>query len=399
MSLKSFEHFELAGLKLFLKSSGQYPFSLKRRFYNKLISFCSFIHIKSSKESFDVILILGSPLLEIRYRQIIEELKKINLTCKIVSFSRRDIIKLAMVGSITSVERVSSDFAIEKGFALYLKHKYSPKIIFQADDCNYVSAFLKRFSGAQLVNIAHCVSCISNHFNIFDFHYYFIFGNSSETNLKKINPSYGQTQLVKMGSLFLKKEAYEDIIHPKVNQLFSKHIIFSSQWLSADIVEDISWSREMINLLGQRNPHWKITIKCHPLEKCQNWVKEGPNIFIEMGDTNFHKLLSDIDFHITHHSAFALESSVCNVPTICIQRKSFKEECLKFRNYFQITDNICELEKLIMETNSYSHDLNGFVNLHLSHLGSEMEIFISTVNQIIDGEAVNSSSLTGTYAD
>jgi hypothetical protein len=317
-----------------------------------------------------------------------------------VFFSDRDIIKLSLRGTLYATEKLNPDFAIEKGFAAYLKHKYAPKIIFQSNDCNYVSTFLKQFSGATLINIAHCVSCTSANFDVFDYHYYFIFGDSSIDNLKKNTHSYGSSQLVRMGSLFLKKAAN---ITPKSQLLphgFAKHIVFSSQWTSQGITEYIQWSRGVINSLAERNPNWKITIKCHPLETDKSWVKTLPNLFIEIGDTDFLVLLRDAAFHITHHSAFTLESSVCNVPTICVQRESFKEDCLNLKNYFPITSEITNLEQIIKEESEIFFNTTGFAKFHLANIGFEIEVFRETVVKIMQGDPLDSLHfLVGTHIE
>jgi hypothetical protein len=375
-------------LKKFLAGRNQYPFSWKRRLLNIIVSFYSYLHFKPSQEPYDVLFILSSPDLEFRYLHIVEVLKDMNLKCKTVFFSDRDIVKLSLWGVVYSNEKISTDFAIEKGFASYLKEKYTPKIIFQANDSNYISTFLKRFSGAKLINIAHCVSCTSANFDVFDYHYYFIFGNSSICNLKKNNHAYGSSQLVRIGSLFLKKTAK---INPKsqlINDGFEKHIVFSSQWSSQGITEYIQWSRGVINSLAERNPNWKITIKCHPLETDKSWVKTLPNLFIEIGDTDFRELLREVAFHVTHHSAFALESSVCNVPTICVQKDNFNEDCLKLRDYFPIINNVTNLEQVINEGNNTLFNTVGFAKSHLDNIGSEIEVFRETVIKILSGDSL-----------
>ena len=399
MISKSRDRSDFTGLIKFLIRRKQYPFSGKRQLLNRGISIYSFFHIKAHKEPCDALFILPSPELGFRYNHIVDALSKIGLQCKMVFFSDRDIIKLSLKGALYATEQLSQDFAIEKGFALYIKYKYAPKIIFQATDASYISTFLKFFSGASLINIAHCVSCMSGHFDVFNYHYYFIFGNSSIINLEKISHSYGNTELVKTGSLFLKPPYSKTISDTTTPNGFERHILFSSQWLSLGICEDIQWSREIINSLAERNPTWKFTIKFHPLEYDRDWINPLPNVFIVTSDNDYRELLSDVSFHITHHSAFALEASVCNVPTICLQRKSFKEDCLSLKKYFPVVDEIPALEKIIQGQEPVLWDIAGFIMLHLSNVGSEMETFTATVNQILKGEAIASYSLIGTYAD
>lgn len=386
------------GVVEFLIHRKQYPFSKKRHFLNSVISFASFLYLKQKCKPCDALFILPSPDLMTRYVHITQALNKSGLKCEIVFFSTREIIKLSFIGAVFSSHKITKVFALEKGFALYLKERYNPKLIFQANDCDYLSPFLKKFSGAKLINIAHCVSCTSGRFDMFDFHYYFVFGESSIKNLERIHGSYGSCQLVKMGSLFLSLN--NEHLSQDVPDKFIRHIVFSSQWLTPGLEQDIEWSRGIVNLLAERNPDWKITIKPHPLELDANWVVQLPNVIVDTNDNGYKTLLHYASFHITHHSAFALESSVCNVPTICIQRKTFKEECLSFKDHFPIVDNVVDLEQLIHNRDSYRYDIEGFNRRHLNNIGFEMRVFCETVQTILKNEPLaESHTLTGTYID
>lgn len=386
------------GVVEFLIHRKQYPFSKKRQFLNSIISFSSFLYFKNKRKQCDALFILPSPDLMARYSHIIQALSKSSLKCEIVFFSTREIIKLSFKGVFFSPQKIAKAFAVEKGFALYLKERYSPKLIFQANDCDYLSPFLKFFSGAKLINIAHCVSCASGRFDMFDFHYYFVFGESSITNLKRIYGSYGSCQLVRLGSLFLSLD--DEQPRPEIADKFIRYIVFSSQWLTPGLEQDIEWSRSIVNSLAERNPDWKITIKQHPLDADANWVIQLPNVFVDTNDNGYKTLLHNASFHITHHSAFTLESSVCNVPTICIQRKKFKEECLSFKDHFPIVDNVVDLEQLIHNRDSYRYDIEGFNKRHLSNIGFEMRAFCETVQTILKNEPIaESHTLTGTYID
>lgn len=387
-------------LETFLAIKGQYPFSLKRKLVNQVISLCSIFYHTPVEECYDVLLLLPAPELEDRYSHISKELSEHGVKCKTVFFSDRDIIKVSFLGALFTSLKLNAYFTIEKGYALFLKHKYTPKIILQFNDCSYLSVFLKRFSGAFLINIAHCVSCTTKNFDIFDFHYYLIFGNSSIDNLRQIQHAYGSCQLVKVGSCFLVEKNNTSVNEEAFVSCFVKHIVFSSQWLSEPIAEDIQWSRYIINQLAERNKNWKITIKCHPMETERGWICNRPNVFVELGNKDFRELLKDASFHITHHSAFALESSVCSVPTICIQRASFTEKCLSFQKYFPVVDNVVALEEVIHNKGKFSFDIEGFKKYHLSNIGCEAEAFTQVVIKTLQNEPIEGTlSLMGAYLD
>lgn len=386
------------GVVKFLIHRKQYPFSKKRQYLNDVISFISLLYLKKKCNSCDALFIMPSPDLMTRYSYVAQALSKSGLKCEIVFFSTREIIKSSCIGAVYSSQRITKEFAVEKGFALYLKERYGPKLIFQANDCDYLSPFIKKFSGAKLINIAHCVSCTSGRFDMFDFHYYFVFGESSVINLGRIHGSYGSCQLVKVGSLLLSLN--NERVSQDVPDKFTLNIVFSSQWLTPGLEQDIEWSRSIVNSLAERNPDWKITIRPHPLDQDANWAVQLPNVFVDTNNNEYKTLLQNTSFHITHHSAFALESSICNVPTICIQRKTFKEECLNLKDHFPIVDNIVDLEQLIHNRDSYRYDIEGFNRRHLNNIGFEMRAFCETVQTILKNEPLaESHTLTGTYID
>jgi hypothetical protein len=340
-------------------------------------------------------MILAGPDLEFRDRHIMEALLGMNLTCKMIYFSNKDVIKLSIRGALYSNERCDKVFAVEKGFAWYLKEKYTPKIIFQGDDRNYISAIIKKISGATLINIAHCVSCPTANFNVFDYHYYLLFGKSSVENLKKIPVSYGKTKIVMMGSLYLHDKNENKMVVRSNDPIF----FFSSQWLAPSIKEDINWVRQTINKLIKRNPNWKFIIKLHPVEVEPDWVFSSPNVRILERDVSYRDALQNVNFHLTHHSAFTLESSVCNIPTICIQRKSFKETCLLLKDFFPVIENLNELESILKQPNLLKWKTVEFVDKHLVNIGKEMEYFISIITSILSDSEVSSDELAGTYYD
>lgn len=380
----------------FLKIKRQYPFSRKRNFVNKLISLISYITISDKKEKYDVLFLLDSPKTNDRYNVIIETITKEGFSCLSIYFTSRQIDKFALKGALLSKDVISSDFATQKGFAMYLKNRFSPSIILQVDDCSFISKFIKEYSGAFLVNIAHCVSCNSENFDFFDYHYYFLFGKSSVENLKNIKNSYGKTKLVQIGSLFLQDSKLNNF-----NQDTSKNfILFSSQWLSPSVADDIIWSRSIINQLAERNPSLNIRVKPHPLESDLNWVNPLPNITIMDNKSNYHEFLKNVSYHITHHSAFALEASVCDVPTVCIQRKNFIETCLGFNKYFPIVDNIYELENVLKGDSMKNENVKAFREQHLVNIGNEINYFKSIICDIItNSEITVSQDLAGTFYD
>lgn len=387
---------EFPALINFLKIKGQYPFSWKRNLINKFISLLSYIPGKGKKEYYDVLFILDTPNTSSRYNTIIEAILKDGFSCLPVFFSKRQIDILAFKGALLSKEVLTTDFATQKGFALFLKNRYSPSIIIHVDDCSFISTFIKKYSGAQLINIAHCVSCPTVNFDILDYHYYFLFGASSIINLKKNRNSYGRTKAIQIGSLFLDegKRKYTD--ENKKETFF----LFSSQWLSPTIADDIKWARSIINELAERNPGWKIIVKLHPLETELDWVSTLPNISIGDKNISFREMLTNVSWHLTHHSAFAIEASVCDVPTVCIQRKEFIETCLGFREVFPVVDNVYELEKILKGGLVIKENIKAFRDRHLVNIGNELNYFISVIHDIMSNSEIPiSEDLIGTFYD
>lgn len=380
----------------FLKIKEKYPFSLKRIWINKLISLLSYIPLRSKMECYDILFILDSPYTAVRYNAIIKRLRSDGFSCLPIYFSARQIDKLAFKGALFSSKVITPDFATQKGFALFLKNRYSPSIILQLDDCSFISTFIKEYSGAKLINIAHCVSCPTDNFNIFDYHFYFLFGASSIENLRKINNSYGRTKVIQTGSLLFNKDECKNSYQNSNEAIY----LFSSQWLSPTVVDDIKWVRNLINKLAERNPEWKIIIKLHPLEKELDWVNPLPNISICDNNRPLGEILKNVSCHLTHHSAFALEASIYDVPTICIQRKEFIETCLGFREFFPVVDNIYELEELLKDGLVRKENIKAFRDRHLVNIGNELNYFISVIHDIMSNTEIPiSEDLTGTFYD
>jgi hypothetical protein len=387
---------QFSKLVKFLEGKKQYPFSEKRKLFNKFLSFLSYFPVNVKNDDCDVLFILDSPNAVARYNSIIESIRENGFSCFPIFFSSSQINKLALKGALLSKEVITEDFATQKGFALYLRFRYSPKIILQVDDCSFVSTFIKKFSNAKLINIAHCVSCPTEYFDIFDYHFYFVFGPSSIVNLKKNNNSYGFTKLIQTGSLLLHEGKF-NYSHQNKKDGF---ILFSSQWMLPATENDVIWVRCILYQLALRNPTWKIVVKLHPLEIDSDWVILLPNLIIADNSLSFGDLLSNASFHLTHNSAFALEASLCDVPTVCIQRKDFIENCLGFKEFFPVVDNVDELEKVLKGGLIINENIKAFKDTHLVNIGNELNYFISLIRDIMaNNEILDSEDLTGTFYD
>lgn len=391
---------ETIELSKFLKLKKSDKVSIIKKIINLFIFMTSKIRLCHKVTKYDSLYLLDSSILYYRHKKIIDKIEEMGISCKVIIISRKLILFWGILGAFYKDSIIdSSRFACEKSFALFLKNKFSPKLIFQSSDSAILSTFLKRMTGAKLINIAHCVSCNSQHFDFFDFHYYFIFGKSSLSNLRKINVSYGSTNVVEIGSLFL--SASNSVVRNKKNN-DRITVLFSSSWIPKDsiLLKEILWARSLILELAEKNSQILIVIKPHPLETNSDWISGYSNIILAKKNNDIHELLNNVNYHITNDSAFSLEASIAHVPTIVIKSNINSESCLNFKSFFPIVNTQNELKNLIFNYDSNRYKIEEFVNFHFSIVENSLNIFTENVSRILESKKIDGNEfLSGKFKD
>ena len=392
---------ETLELSKFLKLKKVDKVSKLKEIINTFIFLISRIKINPKAENYDSLYLLDNRILYPRHIKIINRIEEMGISCKVIVISRELIIFWGILGSFFGDSKIdNSKFACEKSFSLYLKNKFSPKLVFQSSDSSILSTFLKRMTGAKLINIAHCVSCNSRHFDFFDFHYYLIFGKSSLHNLRKIDVSYGSTNVVEIGSLFL-ETSYNDNGNRKINDKIT--ILYSSSWIPKEdiiLMDEILWARSMILDFARKNPKILVVIKPHPLEGNCDWVTGYSNVVLAEKNMDINDLLDNVNFHITNDSAFSLEASIANVPTIAIKSNINLDSCLNFISFFPVIDNLIDLEKLIYDFDPNLYRIEEFLKSHFSCKVDPLNRFSEIISQIIENKRVEGTEfLSGKFND
>lgn len=277
---------------------------------------------------------------------------------------------------------------------------HQPKLIIHMQDSSSLSAAIKKYSGAKLVNIAHGVTGATELFNVIDFDYYFIYGDSSIEHLlanKGTNIHCGSTQLVKVGPLMSEYEeglrlSDENI---KIINSFKKAAIYSSAFTRASSVQELlSSTHKLIIDFAVKNPDTLIIVTLHPAETISDFWHNYisiKNLLIINSGYNKNELASYASIHLTMASNSVIDYGLRGLDSIIIRYNDYADEYLQFSKFFTICSNADELAQAMNNYSPEQSKLQEFLSYHCEY--TDMNTFnrvVENLNKILAGKELQS---------
>ena len=364
---------------------------INNKMYKKVLkSFASiyaliFYRRKLKKKSCDILLLPDWPGGIKRAKKLITELEYNNfhVLCDVIPPPQKILLNRLFI----KTERVApSSYRFFEYYAAYIVRKYQPRILLTFMDSSGFSIFLKNEMekiGGQVINIAHGVTGDSELFTMFNFHYYFVFGQSSVDAIFRQKTRYGNTKLVKVGSFLIDKE-----FNLPVNRE-SKKLLFLPSWLRRS-VRDVSLKN--FNLLARwarLQKNYQLVIKHHPLEDesiIRSIFNNIPNVKFLPKEINMQGALENISLVLTCWSVASLEAAVLNRPVVIINDSDLPD-FLELENYYlPRARTVEEIQNRIEDTfaryDEFLKRSKDFVRRHLEHTTDSIPFMVNCIKSI-----------------
>lgn len=356
------------------------------------------------KNTFEV-LILSKPHDIVLYRSnyLALELRKRNYNVKIIMTDKKNLFHLILLGKpklYLSTKNIGTEAkrSYSRGIQMY-----NPKVVLQFDDMWNLSSFIKKYSNAKLVNIAHGVTDSTKYFNVIDYDYYFLYGQSSIDNLarnNKIEP--GATTLVKTGPIFAEFNPSDSLSlylrkYLLINDCWIKKVVYSSAFTKdLDVQELLVNTHKIIIDFAKKNTDILILVSLHPLEKeLDFWGRYSyiKNIRILPSTVSKNEIAEVCDIHITRQSNTIIDYGLIGLDTLIIRDSDYGESYLNLSKYFSISNNSLELEETLKNYDIKSSKLDSFLKYHCEYND------LKSVNRVTDllESLINGNKLEGIF--
>jgi len=342
----------------------------------------------------DILFILNCNKTNERIRPIIEYINEaLDIEVEIRRNILKNIISLKLGIIPLNIPVLLTD---EYSEARYYSEIYDPKVIVLLENESILSSFLKHFTHAKIVNIAHGVRTnLVEHSNI-NYDYYLIYGKSSLVHMKNNPYLFGNTVPVITGSPFIKN------VTKKCNENYKiQSVIYFSQYQNKRVKDYLSFSNNIFIKFAIKNPYVKCIVKPHPLENTDYWlnlVKGIHNIQIVDSKVDIFDILKPGVVSVVAWSNAALESALVNCPIISIDGSGFADNNLDISKYFPVVTSVsefeCALDAIQKNYLEYQEVCKKFVNYHLGYTNDSYIKVAETIINILKGEYLSHYSLT-----
>tara|TARA_B100002052_G_C15886369_1_gene601736 strand:- start:2180 stop:3394 length:1215 start_codon:yes stop_codon:yes gene_type:complete len=239
-------------------------------------------------------------------------------------------------------------------FSKLIEYKYKPKLICIFTHYNLLPNFIKINSSSKTIYIPHAIIDSSYLYSNFNFDYYFVFGKSSEINIKNNRDKFGKSKIVKVGSTMIKNIYSEDKPEPNNKIIyFSTYTVGSEEFITRDFNLMISWFKS--------NPGYKLYIKLHPLEKSdyvKSKTKNINNIKVYDKNIDLESSIDDISLVITNYSVASVEAALRLKPILVINSRLKDKDSDDFRD----SDNYLYLEDFFLDRCLNLDDISNGIN-------------------------------------
>jgi len=289
-----------------------------------------------------------------------------------------------------SKETVPAKFYPRACYARQVIQWVRPKLLVTFMDAHYLSILLHREArgvGARVVNIAHSVTAASHLYCMFDFDYYFLFGESSVDHCFENPVRYGSTRLVVTGSPNVDADLRLPLSREK------KRVLFFSTWLPDSARAILLRNMEIAVAWARENPGREMLVKTHPLEDVSvitRMARGVGNIRILPPGTTMAEALKPVSLSIVMWSNASLESALAGRPCVVVNDSDMDDSYLNLEACFgKRARNPRELEDRVAAAFSRYDELlentGRFVARHLAHPWDGPDEIVRNLKIILEG--------------
>lgn len=241
--------------------------------------------------------------------------------------------------------------------------------------------------GGKVVNLSHAVLANNEDHTMFDFHYYFVFGQSSIDNAFRQKTRYGSTKLVKTGSSLIDNE-----ISLPINQE-KKKILFFSSWLPPKVRDIVLRNFNLLAKWAKVQRKYHLVIKHHPLEDesiIRSIFKDIPNVTFLPKETGMKNALKDVSLVLTGWSAASVEAALLNRPAVIINDSDLPDFWELEKYYLPRARTVEEIQERVDETfaryDYFQERSKDFVRRHLEHTTDSIPFIADCIKSIYNGK-------------
>ena len=273
--------------------------------------------------------------------------------------------------------------------AKFLVRKYQPKVVCGSLDFSPFASFLRRelqASGGKLINIAHGLTSSGYKCTMFDFDYYFLFGQSSFNYIETNPVRVGSTRAVLTGSPFVTPDFDLPPNMKKKVVLFFSQIKYERFAVRDALIDNtkivIDWARA--------HPEFHLLVKNHPggdAKSVQSLCQGVPNITVLPKTTSMVDAVKQASLTISTASNATLEAAVLGRPAVIVNKSDLWPNYLSLEDFFlPRATSVEELHQNIQQTfdqyNGFLQKAREFSVFHLTHTTGAVEFMADCIEAI-----------------
>lgn len=301
----------------------------------------------------------------------------------------RDIISERFLSIPSS--KPDMKFFIYAAYAKYFMQKYQPKLILTENNGSVISSFLKREGdviGAKTAHLAHSIPTDNyRKFSFIDYHYYFVYGQSSIDNLKQRDMLYGHCKCVITGSWLLEDRLKSDSKTCLPTIYKNSFLLLGSGPDLEKLPETNHIYRQVIEYCNENGIH--LYFKAHPRSNLQIWK----NLISQFSQGQYHlidKIGLDMDqFELAFCGFTNAVLDVSKMGIIPVMLTFGKhEDMFRYREYlgdtvsadFSLSSKIEEIQTNIID---YQLKTKNFGEYHLGGVSSPSKYIAEVINELM----------------
>jgi hypothetical protein len=256
--------------------------------------------------------------------------------------------------------------------AQHIVSQFKPKVCITLENSLLEAPFIKALmglTGGTYVNISHAVTPQNPGHCVTDYHYYFLFGESSLRNLVANPYRTASTKGVFTGSPFI--DFKEEVFSGDPRTKLALYLPSNLQGRSPD--HETFANLMLVKEWVEANPGFRLRIKKHPLDESPLWQKHFAhlgNVEILPNMISFQEALESVPLVISHWSNAAIESAVMGRPSVVVNSSQLNANYLHFSDFFDApSSSPTELARAIVRIqenySEYTEKAHAFARYHL----------------------------------
>lgn len=366
---------------------------LSRKIMSRLLPFFRMLYSSPDPTPCDVLFLHGNTSTRAKIQALSKFLEHKGLTVQHEVMSARSLLARRMF--CRPDRKLSGEFVWNAAFARFLVMKYRPKVVccFTHSCATFIRQEVHNITGGKTIYLAHGFTPQTIDYSIFDFDYYFVFGESSLKNIMANPVRIGHTKAVINGSPFV---ALQPHLSPNYEK---KNVLLFSTWAAGfrkarDRRNALRETAEITVEWAKKNPQFGLLIKIHPREDpefMETLTQDIPNITVLEKSVSMVDALRDVSLVLSAWSTASIEAALLNRPSIFVDPIGKSEKYLSINDFsLARVTNADELQHRIGEVfahyDEYIYRAQQFAAFHLAHPADSVEFMADCIASVHQGE-------------